>query len=660
MDGESLSGSVHIKVKEELKDGIFESWESRNEPTMPWEDIKVFLTHCGGANEARLWAGRLVPCLAEATGIFCSLRNREGFGKMKAAISRGEAGFQERQRFRRFCYEEAEGPREACGQLRDLCHRWLKPERRNKEQILELVILEQFLAILPWEMQGWVKEDRPETCGEAVALAEEFLQRRREEESQQEEAQTLLKEEESMSPTKEPILLDLQQVQVKSESEQEARTEEKGFHGEIQRFGGNEEPPSVGNLRPAKFLKTLLGKAKNISWDPKPGPTSRKKRGTKEAQESSPVAKESASVPRGGKGDPDNDPARPESLKWEPREEHKDDFGYGSDFLIDAEGKPHKPVDFKEMSSQSSNLIKQPSVPTGDKMCSCSNSGKSTRPVLSPVGHDLTLAEEELDECSGCGENIIYGSDLLKKERIHLGDKPRQEPFKCGETVHQNSSCPLSEKRAEMGEKPHKCPACGKSFSKRCALRCHKRIHTGERPYTCSECGKSFSRKSSLLLHVRTHSGVKPFQCSECGKSFFRSSDLMRHEITHTGEKPYTCSKCGRSFSQSSTLIAHERTHTGEKPYKCSICGRSFGHHSSLIKHERAHTGEKPYVCPACGRGFSQGLGLTLHMRTHTGERPFQCLACGKSYSQRSKLNRHEKVHAKEKLVQWNKSSSIL
>uniref|UniRef100_A0A8C6XKR3 SCAN box domain-containing protein n=1 Tax=Naja naja TaxID=35670 RepID=A0A8C6XKR3_NAJNA len=49
---------------------------------------------------------------------------------------------------------------EAYSRLQALCHQWLKVEHHSKEQILEL----------------WVRGNSPETCIQAVSLAEDFLQ----------------------------------------------------------------------------------------------------------------------------------------------------------------------------------------------------------------------------------------------------------------------------------------------------------------------------------------------------------------------------------------------------------------------------------------------------------------------------------------------------
>uniref|UniRef100_H0Y0Q5 SCAN box domain-containing protein n=1 Tax=Otolemur garnettii TaxID=30611 RepID=H0Y0Q5_OTOGA len=76
------------------------------------------------------------------------------------------------QLFRLFCYQDSPGPREALRRLWDLCCQWLKPEIHTKEQILELLVLEQFLSILPRNLQAWVYKHYPESGEEAVTILE--------------------------------------------------------------------------------------------------------------------------------------------------------------------------------------------------------------------------------------------------------------------------------------------------------------------------------------------------------------------------------------------------------------------------------------------------------------------------------------------------------
>uniref|UniRef100_A0A8D0BCN9 SCAN box domain-containing protein n=1 Tax=Salvator merianae TaxID=96440 RepID=A0A8D0BCN9_SALMN len=151
-----------------------------------WDDLVTFERVFGACQWPRGdGVARLMPIFsAEAQRAFGSLSSREklDYGKVKAAFLQGNSTSTEihRQRFRQFCYQEAEGPREVCSRLRELCHCWLEPESRTKEQIIELLILEQFLTILPEEIQGQVRERSPETCAQAVALAEGFILRQQE------------------------------------------------------------------------------------------------------------------------------------------------------------------------------------------------------------------------------------------------------------------------------------------------------------------------------------------------------------------------------------------------------------------------------------------------------------------------------------------------
>ncbi|KAF7643600.1 hypothetical protein LDENG_00236720 [Lucifuga dentata] len=80
-----------------------------------------------------------------------------------------------RVRFHSSVLGEGETPKEMQVHLRDLYEKWMVPKEKTKEQIGDVIIMEQFLGVMNPELCTWVKECNPLTSGEAAELTEAFL-----------------------------------------------------------------------------------------------------------------------------------------------------------------------------------------------------------------------------------------------------------------------------------------------------------------------------------------------------------------------------------------------------------------------------------------------------------------------------------------------------
>ncbi|XP_067321368.1 zinc finger protein 397-like [Anolis sagrei] len=509
----------------------------------------------------------------------------------------------QRQNFRQFRFQEAAGPREVCSRLWFFGCRWLKPERHSKEQILELLILEQFLAILPPEIQNQVVEGCPKTCAQAVALAEGLPQKKQRPERQ--EQGVLVKERNTTFPEAKQVLLDCEQNRTFPESEAcvADSLSENLMCPKEQREGteGREAPNGMETGIPEEVPPQHSG----------PGDFSNGWQGCNELQRSSP------------EGDTTTCQKGIQVMK-------KEGASAADESFLD-----------------NSEIIEVQVTHTGSLPYKCLDCGKSFNYSTSLVRHQRIHTGEKPYKCLDCGKCFCQSSGLSIHQRIHAGEKAYQ-CLDCGKSFRVKSHL-IRHSIIHKGEKPHKCPECGVGFCERSELRIHQRIHTGEKPYSCADCGKNFCRKADLTLHRRIHTGEMPYTCLQCGKGFRWSSNLITHQKTHSGVKPFECGECGKSYYSNMSLIRHQRVHTGGTPYICSDCGKSFCDSTSLTRHQKIHTGEKPYVCMDCGKSFNRNSNLISHQRTHTGVKPFLCSDCGKNFRSKSELHRHYTAHVGEK-----------
>ncbi|EHB12229.1 Zinc finger protein with KRAB and SCAN domains 3 [Heterocephalus glaber] len=344
-----------------------------------------------------------------------------------------------------FRYPEAAGPQEALGRLRELCHQWLQPKTHSKEQILELLVLEQFLAVLPEELQAWLRTQHPGSGEEAAALLE-FLEEQLEE-------------------------LPLQVEKTGGE-----------MQAKIRGLSPAEEHPGQDPGRTPCHL------GEDTAQDPACAEAGKQEDRLQRKQKNAPASRRHVCYECGKSFAQSSGLTKHRRIHTGEKPYDCEDCGktfIGSSALRTHTGeKPYECEDCGKTFSQSCSLLEHHRIHTGEKPYQCTMCGKAFRRSSHLQRHQRIHRDRNEQEL-WLGE-ASEGQARMESQWENVETPVSYKCNECERSFTQKIGL-IEHQKIHTGDKSYQCDACGKGFTRTSYFTQHQRSHVGKKNFCHSD-----------------------------------------------------------------------------------------------------------------------------------------------------------------------------